>query len=122
VGSLLTGRALRGVSADNGLFALTIVEGVTRCPNCLSWGAGGGHGSLVSGEFIPGQGRGGRRRFNHKNLMCMILKGITFYFNGALISYTLCSMQQVISFQIPTRPLLFPRKPKLKKKIMRMRI
>ena len=37
----------------------------------------------------------------------------TFYFNGALIFKTLCSMQQVTSFQIPTRPLLFPRKSKL---------
>jgi hypothetical protein len=30
----------------------------------------------------------------------------TFYFNGALISQTLCLVQQVIGFQIPTRPLL----------------
>ncbi len=37
----------------------------------------------------------------------------TFYFNGALISWTVCSMQQVTSFQIPTKPLLFPGKSTL---------
>ncbi len=33
-----------------------------------------------------------------------------FYFNGALISQTLCSMQQVTSFQTPTSPLVFSQK------------
>jgi hypothetical protein len=31
-----------------------------------------------------------------------------FYFNTALISQTICSVQQVTSFQIPKGPLLFP--------------
>jgi hypothetical protein len=41
------------------------------------------------------------------DFLCEENKGLivigTFYFNGALISETLCSMQQVTSFQIPTR-------------------
>jgi hypothetical protein len=42
---------------------------------------------------------------------------ITFYFNGGLISKTLCSMQQVISFQLPTRPF-FPKKSTFKNKMI----
>ncbi len=42
----------------------------------------------------------------------------TFYFNTALISQTLCSMQQVTSFQIPTRLSLFPENQRYKNKII----
>ncbi len=42
----------------------------------------------------------------------------TFYFNRALISNTLCCMQQVTSIKIPMRPLFFPRKSALKNQMI----